>query len=217
METIRIALAEDLTIIRQGLVRLLRDYAEFEIVASARNGKELLKQIKDKEVDLVLLDEEMPEMDGRQTLTVLSQFYPAVKVIVMTLRDSLLHVRRLILSGAKTVINKSVDIQVLAEAIREVYSNEFFCYGDLTWEFLQDIFETPEQTDLLLQGDTLSKREMQIVRLICDGHSNGEISLKLSLSQRTIENHRQRIAKKTGCHTTAELVVFAIRSGVYEI
>lgn len=217
MNTIRIAIAEDQTIVRQGLVRLLSDYSEFEVVAVARNGRDLIKKIKNVSVDLILLDEEMPEMDGRQTLTVLTQFYPAIKVVFLTIRESLQNLSRLILSGAKTVINKSVDFEVLVEAIREVYVNEFFCYGNLTPELLSEILNTPEMTCSILKGDGLTKREIEIVQLICEGKSNGEISLGLSLSQRTIENHRQRISKKTGCRTTAELVVNAIRNGIYEI
>ncbi len=217
MTPIKIALAEDQTIVREGLIRLLGDYLEFQIVAAARNGKELLQQIKGKEVDLVLLDEEMPEMDGRQTLSILHQFYPTVKVVFLTIRESIFNVRRLVLSGAKSVISKTVDVEVLAAAIKEVHYNEYFCFGLLTPEFLEEIINTPEITCTILEGDSLSKREMEIVVLICEGKSNGEISLILSLSQRTVENHRMRISKKTGCKTTAELVVFAIRNGVYEI
>lgn len=217
MQVIKLAIAEDQTIIRQGLVRLLKEYVEFEIIAVARNGKELLNKIKNREVDLVVLDEEMPEMDGRQTLTVLNQYHPSIRVIFLTVRESLSNLRRLILSGAKTVLSKSVDVQVLADAIKEVYTNGFFYYGVLTPDFLTDTFDHPEIKCAVLEGDSLTKREMEIIRLVCEGKSNGEISMELSLSQRTIENHRMRISKKTGCKTTAELVVFAIRNGVYEI
>jgi len=217
MRTIRIALAEDQSIVRQGLVRLLSDYVEFQIVAIARNGKELLNKIKNLNVDLILLDEEMPEMDGRQTLSVLNQFYPAIRVIFLAVQDSASHIRRLILGGAKTVINKSADFGILVEAMKSVFRDEFYFHGKMTPELLHEVLETPEMKCAVLEGDGLTKRELEIVHLICEGRSNGEISLDLSLSQRTIENHRQRIAKKAGCKTTAELVVFAIRNGVYEI
>jgi DNA-binding NarL/FixJ family response regulator len=138
-------------------------------------------------------------------------------VIFLTVRDSVLHLRRLILSGAKTVLSKSVDVQVLVDAIKEVYHNEFFYYGMLTRDFMDEIFNTPEIKCSILQGDGLTKREMEVIILICEGKSNGEISMELSLSQRTVENHRMRISKKAGCKTTAELVIFAIRNGIYEI
>lgn len=217
MQSIKLAIAEDQTIVRQGLVRMLTEYVEFEIIAVACNGKELLQNIKDKEVDLVLLDEEMPEMDGRQTLLVLSQHHPTIRVIFLSVRNSLQHLRRLILSGAKTVLSKSVDLKVLVDAIKEVYYNEFFYHGILTRDFMDEIFNTPEIECAILEGDGLTKRELEVIILICEGKSNGQVSMILSLSQRTVENHRMRISKKTGYKTTAELVIFAVRNGIYEI
>lgn len=217
MQIIKLAIAEDQTILRQGLVKMLREYVEFEIIAVASHGKELLNKIKGKQVDLVLLDEEMPEMDGRQTLTVLNRFYPTVKVILLTIRDSLQNIQRLILSGAKTVVSKSVDVSVLVNAIHDVFETGHFYFGLLTPEFFERALNYPEVKCAVIEGDYLSKREMQIVSLICQGKSNGEMSSELSLSQRTIENHRQRIAKKTGCRTTAELVMYAVRNGIVEL
>lgn len=217
MHTIRLAIAEDHTILRQGLVKLLKEHIEIEIIAVANNGKELLKKIKGKEVDLVLLDEEMPEMDGRQTLSALNAYHPEIRVIFLTVRESLLNLKRLILNGARSVLSKSIDVQILVNAIKEVYYNDFFYYGILTPEFLSNVLEHPEIKCAVLEGDSLSKRELEIIYLICEGKSNGEMSLELSLSQRTIENHRQRISKKTGGKTTAQLVVFAIRHGIYEV
>lgn len=217
MTTIKIALAEDQTIIREGLVRLLSDYLEFQIVASTRNGKELIDSIEGKEVDLVLLDEEMPEMNGLQTLDFLKKFHPDIKVIFFTIGDSLSNLRSLLLSGAKTVLNKMIGFDVLVDAIRKVYSNDFFYYGILTPEFLLGIDDERKIECSLETGVNLTERETEIIVLICRGRSNGEISAELCLSQRTIENHRMRISKRTGQRTTAELVVFAIRNGLYAI
>ncbi|NVK64990.1 MAG: response regulator transcription factor [Flavobacteriales bacterium] len=218
MTTIRIALAEDQEIIREGLSRVLGDFLEFQIVASSRNGKELIEAIKEKEVDLVLLDEEMPEMNGLQTLSFLSQFHPNVKVIFLTIAESIQSLRRYLTHGAWTVLSKSVGIDVLVNAIRQVYTNKRFYHGLLTPEFLLEVnSESEEKESLLDKKNVLTEREAEIVVLICKGRSNGEMSLELSLSQRTVENHRMRISKKTQCRTTAELVVYAIKNNVYAI
>lgn len=217
MTAIRIALAEDQGIIREGLVRLLSDNSEFQVVASSGNGKELINSIQGKGVDLVLLDEEMAEMNGHQTLSFLKEFHPEIKVIFFTLEESLQNLRSLIINGAKTVLNKSVGFEVLVEAIRQVYLNEFFYYGLLTPELLYGIDEEVKHEGAVENRVVLTAREAEIIVLICKGRSNGEISLELCLSQRTVENHRMRISKKTECRTTAELVVYAIRNGVYEI
>jgi DNA-binding NarL/FixJ family response regulator len=108
-------------------------------------------------------------------------------------------------------------LAVLVNVIRDVFETGHFYFGLLTPEFFEMVLNSPEVKSAVIEGDDLSKRERQIVRLICQGKSNGEMSLELSFSQRTIENHRQRISKKTSCRTTEELVIFAIRNGIYEI
>ena len=215
MTAIRIALAEDQGIIREGLVRLLSDNSEFHVVASTENGKELINSIQGKGVDLVLLDEEMAEMNGHQTLSFLKEFHPEIKVIFFTIKESIENLRNLILMGAKTVLNKSIGFHVLVEAIRQVYLDGFFFYGKLTPDFLFGINAKAKSEGEFEKSVVLTARETEIIMLICKGRSNGEISLELCLSQRTVENHRMRISKKTGKKTTAELVVYAIKNDIY--
>lgn len=214
---IKIALADDHKILLQTLTNMLGSEHDMEVVISAPNGKELLRKIKNIKVDVVLLDLDMPVMDGKAVLPILKQYYSKIKVIILSFHDSLMHMRKFLNEGADAYISKATDFEILLKAIRNVYSEGFYFCERVTLDMLAKWNENKLNRLSVLKGDPLTSREKEIVTLICLGKSNGEISFDLNLSQRTVENHRMRISKKIGTNSTASIVVYAVTNGIYEI
>ncbi|MFT6502849.1 MAG: DNA-binding NarL/FixJ family response regulator [Crocinitomicaceae bacterium] len=214
---IKIALADDHRILLETLTVMLGNENDMEVVISAPNGKELLTDMKNSDVDVVLLDLDMPVMDGRATLPIIKQYHKKVKVIILSFHDSLFYMKKFLNEGADAYISKGTDFEILLKAIRSVYKEGFYFCERVTKEVLIKWNENKRNRHSVLQGDPLTTREKEVVQLICEGKSNGEISLELHLSQRTVENHRMRISKKTGTNSTASIVVYAVTNGIYEI
>jgi len=214
---IRIALADDHAILLQTLTDMLGREKDMEVVISAPNGKELLTELKSTKVDIVLLDLDMPIMDGRAVLPILKQYYTSTKIIILSFHDSLMHMRKFLSEGANAYMSKEVDFDVLLAAIRKVNAEGYYFCERVTRDFLNKFRESKQKSPKVLKGDPLSAREKEIVQLICKGRSNGEIALELSLSQRTIENHRMRLSKKIGTNSTAKIVIYAIEKGLFKV
>jgi len=214
---IKIALADDHKILLQTLTKMLGGEHDMEVVISAPNGKELLEKMKTTDVDLVLLDLDMPVMDGRAALPILKKYHSKIKVIILSFHDSLVYMKKYLSEGADAYISKGTDFNILLNAIRNVYNEGFYFCERVTKEVLIKWNESKQNRLSVLQGDPLTDREKEIVQFICKGKSNGEISLELHLSQRTVENHRMRISKKIGTKSTASIVIYAVANGIYEI
>jgi DNA-binding NarL/FixJ family response regulator len=214
---IKIALADDHKILLQTLTQMLGGEYDMEVVISAPNGKELLEKMKTTDVDVVLLDLDMPVMDGRSALPILKKYHSKIKVIILSFHDSLVYMKKYLSEGADAYISKGTDFNILLKAIRNVYNEGFYFCERVTKEVLIKWNESKQNRLSVLQGDPLTDREKEIVQFICKGKSNGEISLDLHLSQRTVENHRMRISKKIGTKSTASIVIYAVANGIYEI
>lgn len=212
---IKIAIADD----HIGFLTLLSDYLSrrnnMEVVIKAIDGIELLAQLKKTAVDIILLDIEMPVMDGRATFVALKSHWSSIKVIIHSFHTSPDVISGFIKNGANAYVSKSQGIDVLVAAIESVILNGY--YAHTSTQQVQFQQRKSQKRKTILDDPFLTDREKEIMRLICKGKSNGEISLELHLSQRTIENHRLRISKKIDVNSTALLVVYAISSGIYEI
>lgn len=215
--TIRIALADDHKMFLQTLANMLNGEEDMEVVITAANGKELLSQMKTTDVDIVLLDLDMPILDGRAAFPILKQYFSKAKIIILSFHDSLVHMRKFLSEGANAYILKGSDFSVLLSAIRKVNKEGYFFCDRVSKELLDKWNEDKLKRTGVINKDPLTDREKEIVRLICAGKSNGEMSLELNLSQRTVENHRMRISKKIGSKSTAHIFEYAVKNGVYII
>lgn len=214
---IRVAHAEDQTILLESLSYMLNQEPDIEVVILARDGKQLLDALKVTETDIVMLDLDMPGIDGKRTFSLLQQFYPQIKIIMFSMHTSYEFVSKYMRNGALAYLQKEIEVKAVVNAIRDVYKKGFHYNNLVTRQFMTKLGKRKVKRVQVIQGERLTPREMEVLQLICKGRTNGEISGLLYISQRTVENHRVRIYKKTGSLTVVDAVVFAIAHGIYKL
>jgi len=214
MSKIRIAIADDYAIIRDGLkVGLARD-DNFEVVLEAESGEELVEGIGRTEVDVVLLDLRMPGMDGMEATTVIRQRFGRVKILAVTMYDDEKFIIHLMEKGANGYLLKNADSDEIRKAIYAVYETGYY-FNDLVNKALL--------RKLVIRGNIkpnfnshveLTERELQVLHLICEEKTNTEIGKIIFLSPRSVEGIRQRLIEKVGVRNTAGLAIFAVKNGI---
>ncbi len=213
MEKIRIALADDHQLFRNGLKILLAAYGEFEVVAEASNGTELLKILEACPADIVLMDISMPEMDGAEATLQLSRRSPDTKVIALSMYGEEEYYYRMVDAGARGFILKDSDISEVNDAIMAVHKGGNYFSQELLYHVIRRI-KNREQEE---KSSSLSKREKEILLKICEGLSNHEIADTLYISKRTVDKHRANLLAKTGSKNTASLILYAIKNRLIEV
>jgi len=213
MDKIRIALADDHQLFRNGLKILLGAYSEFEVVAEASNGEELLKLIVACPADIVLMDISMPGMDGAEATAQITRLYPDISVIALSMYGEEEYYYRMVEAGAKGFILKDSDISEVHDAVIAVYRGGNYFSQELLYHVIRRI-KNREQEE---KSSSLSRREKEILLKICEGLSNHEIAGALFISKRTVDKHRANLLAKTGSKNTASLILYAIRNRLIEI
>lgn len=216
MNAIRIAIVDDHRLFRESLARFLRSEGEFEVVLLASNGSELINELKHTKVDVILLDLSMPVLSGWQTLPILSERYPKIRVILLSMYESDAHIVEGIKLGARSFLCKDCEPDTLIDAIHTVYKEGFF-FDQVSSRALRNKVADRHFEEIRISQEALTERETQIVQLICAGKSNKDISDLLFISVRTVEAHRKSIFMKTDCNNIATLVIYAVKYGIYQI
>jgi len=215
---IKVLLADDHTIVRNGIVALLEKEHDIEIVAEANNGEEVLALLKSGiETDVILTDINMPDMNGMELINTLSDGYPKIKVLVLTMLEQEKYVVKSLDAGASGYLLKNVNIDEIIFAIKQITSGyKYICTG-ISLKLLAQVNDryVVGSSQNKLNGD-ISKREIEILTLIAQGYTNGEIAEKLFTSKRTIEGNRQNLLEKTGTKNTAALISFVIRNRIID-
>jgi len=213
MDKIRIALADDHQLFRNGLKILLGGYNEFEVVAEASNGSELLRIFDNTIPDIVLMDISMPEMDGIEATARLAVQAPGTRVIALSMYGEEEYYYRMLDAGAKGFILKDSDITEVHDAIVAVHKGGNFFSQELLYHVIKRIKNREQE----VKSSSLSKREKEILLKICEGLSNHEIADALFISKRTVDKHRANLLAKTGSKNTASLILYAIKNRLIEI
>ena len=214
MTKTRIALVDDHQLFRKGIASLLESMEDVEVVIEADNGRAFLDVVTAVTPDIVLLDMQMPGMDGVETMKALRQTKPEVKVIYLTVNKE----ERLILScmedGANGFLQKDAHPDEMIEAIRRVRETGYYFNDRVSQIMLRGLsrWKAGEREGQVV----LAERELEVLKLICMEHTTAEIASKLSLSPRTIEGYREKLIQKTKAKNTAGLVVFAAKTGWLE-
>jgi DNA-binding NarL/FixJ family response regulator len=212
-ETIRIIIADDHQLVIDGLKSLLKDVEGITIAAEANDGVELMNQLQFIPADLILLDFNMPRMNGLEVLAATRKKYPALRVIILSMHNERAIVQRTIDLGASGYVLKNADRNELIEAIRQVAAGQRYFSGEVTLGLIQSrdsAGSSPGIADVL---PDLTSREIEILRLVAEGLSNKEISDRLFISHRTVDTHRTNIMRKIGVSNVAGLIRFAMRNG----
>lgn len=212
---IHLLLTDDHTVVTKGIKLLLEDVTDIQCTEEARNGQEALDLLAKTKVDVILMDIEMPVMDGIRTTELISQQYPDIKVVAISIYADYPHVQSMIKAGAKGYLLKNCGKQELEQCIRKVYAGGTFFSDDLTETLLagmQGKFVKKEGTSQFLPS--LSRREKEILKHIVDEDTTSEIAEKLFISVGTVETHRHNMMNKLGVRNTAGLVRVAITHGL---
>lgn len=209
---IRIALADDHTLFRKGMIALLQSQPDFEVVADCDNGKQLLDSLSEHPADVVLLDLEMPEMDGMATTKALAASLPEVMVIILSMHNDEQFIVHLMESGAKGYLLKNTDPDEIEQAIRSVHETGYYFSDLVSRTMLQGLVHKHDMFPKFNNQDALSEREIEVLKLICAERTTTEIGEELFISPRTVEGHRNNILQKTGARNTAGMVVYAIKN-----
>lgn len=208
---IRLLLTDDHTVVTEGIKLLLSDVHDIQCVAEARNGQQALQQLAAIPADVALMDIDMPIMDGVKCTEMISQQFPSVKVVAISIYADYPHVQSMIKAGAKGYLLKNCGKQELEQCIRKVHSGGTFFSDDLTETLLagmQGKLVKKEGTTQFMP--TLSRREKEILKLIIDEATTAEIAERLFISIGTVETHRHNMMNKLGVRNTAGLVRIAI-------
>jgi two-component system response regulator DegU len=209
MKNIKIAVADDHILFRQGISGLLNEQEGLKVIFEATNGQELLEILEKKIPDVILMDIQMPVMDGIKATKLVSVLYPEVKIIVITMHENEQMACHLLENGASGFLAKNTDIEIVIHAIFEVMKRGYYMSEEISQALLK-----ARKKIIAFDDNKLSDREIEIVKLICKQQSNAEIAEELDLSPRTVETHKKNILKKTQSKNTAGIVLYAINNNL---
>ncbi len=218
IEPIRVIIADDHVLYRAGVKTSLSTKKDIKVIAEADNGMHLINLIKNIEVDVILLDIQMPIMDGIATLPEIKKISPQTKVIMLTMVDDNSMITKLMELGANSYLTKTSDSEIIYEAIKTCFEQEYY-FNSLTNKALLSNLKqkqpvTPQQ--LTPQEAQLNDKETTILRLMCEEKSTKEIADLVDLSPRTVEAIRDRLKVKTGSKTTTGLIMYAVKHKIIE-
>ena len=214
MKQLKVYIADDHTLFRKAMVNLLRSFERITDVKDAENGKELVTLIKYEMPDVVIVDLQMPVMDGTETSTIILQKYPEVKIIILTMHDSNKFILHMMDLGVHAFLLKNTEPDELEKAIYAVADKDFY-HNELVAAVLRkNVTEKRMSQRPTFQLPELTEREKEVLLLICQELTMKEIGQRLFLSENTVRNHRVNIMEKVGVNNIVGLVKYAYDTGV---
>jgi DNA-binding NarL/FixJ family response regulator len=209
---LKVYLAEDHNVVRKGMQRLLNSFEQVDVVKDAANGKELLTLIEEDNPDAVILDVEMPVMGGIEAAKIIADRYPAVKMLVLTMHNEAVFINKLMDIGVHGFLSKSAEPQEVEKALRAIVEKDFY-KNDIATKALLNSNKGAEEDRYC----KLTNREIEILLLICQELTPGEISERLQISEKTFFNHRANILEKTKARGNVGLIRYAILNGYFKL
>ena len=211
--SVRIILAEDHRITREGLVNLLQERPDMEVVGEAENGREAVKLASELSPDLVIMDVTMPDLNGIDATRIITSGSNNTKVIALSMYSDKQFVQGMIQAGASGYLLKDCAFEELVSAIQAVIQGDTYLSPGIAGIVVQD-YLTKLTTDRSSADTVLTNREREVLQLIAEGNSTKEIAAHLTVSVKTVETHRRQIMEKLGIFSIAELTKYAIREGL---
>ncbi|WP_298616148.1 response regulator transcription factor [uncultured Odoribacter sp.] len=216
MQKLKIYLVDDHKLFREGLKLLLSTQDFVHHIYEASNGREFIESLSLVDCDVVLMDIEMPGMNGIEATREALRLHPDLKIIVLSMYGDEQYYYKMIDAGAKGFMLKNTGIENVVTAIKKVAAGENFFSEELLFSILNNMRDN-NKTETESPDSEISEREMEILYHVCKGKSNQEIADELFISKRTVDKHRANLLSKTGCRNTAALVMYAIKNKIIEI
>ncbi len=214
MQTYKVLLADDHTLLRNALASLIDNFAECTVIYQASNGEEVKELIKTGEIPQVaILDLNMPKMDGYETARWLQQDYPEIKVIVLTMYDSEIALLRLLQVGVRGFLKKDIHPDVLQSAILSV-ANDGYYYSHETTGKLTTFFQRHPSIQTSIEKAMLSEIEIEFLKLASTDMTYKEIATAMKMSPRAIDNYRDTLFEKLGVKSRVGLAIYAVKNGI---
>lgn len=215
MPNIKMLLVDDHEIVRDGLKTLMESQHGVDIVAEAENGLEALESCKNNEIDIIVMDVNMPEMDGIQATKAIKEKYPNIKILALTMSDNDVHIRKMIEAGASGYILKNAGRDELKKAFEALMNDQHYFSDSATQSVMMELVRNKGKTSVGNDAQ-ITERELEILDLIIKEHTNQEIAEKLFISVRTVDAHRRNLLQKTGARNTAGLVRYALENNLFD-
>ena len=213
----RILIAEDHTIVRQGLSALINRQPDMQVVGEAKDGKEAVDKTKELRPDVVLMDIAMKHMNGLEATAQIKKIVPEVKVLVLTMYENEEYIFQILRVGASGYLLKEAAMTDLISAIKAVNRGESYLSPSISKKVIDDYIRRAELGEKAGIDDMLSNREREVLQLIAEGHTYEKIASILCLSKKTVETHRANIMDKLNIHDKVGLVKYALRKGLIKL
>lgn len=210
--TIKVAITDDHPIVANGLKKILDDFESIDVVAVYATGNDMLKQVGTSLPDVMLLDMNLPDLEGPDLARQLLKKFPSIKIIVLTSSDVTVQVKKMLQIGCQGYLLKDSDDKTIVQAIETVYNGGQFLSPIIQQQLVNDMFKSKNQK----QNTLLTRREKEVLQLITQEYTNQEIADKLFISLHTVDNHRSSLLQKLDAKNTAGLVKKAIENGLVE-
>jgi two-component system response regulator DegU len=207
-KSIKLAVVDDQPLFRKGLISLIKEFDQFDVIIDASHGQKLIEQLENENPDVILLDIEMPVMNGIQTTEYLRKKYPGIKILILTMHNEEEIIHNLIEKGAHGFLLKNSDLEIIIEAIHSVITNGYYFNDSVSKTMVKELVSN-EKIKPIFQTANLSRREIEVIQLICKEFTNREIAVQLFISARTVDGHREKILNKINAKNTAGIVMYA--------
>lgn len=214
MKKIKILIADDHKILRQGIISLLKSQPDLEVVGEAHDGKEAVEKTKELKPDVVLMDIGMPDLNGLEATRQIKKYDSKIKVLILTIHKNEEYIFQSLQTGASGYLLKETAVEDLISAIHSAYKDDSFLSPSISKTVIDAFLRKSAKGRDPTAFDTLTPREREILQLIAESHTNSEIGKMLYISKKTVDAHRTHIMEKLDIHDVVDLVKYAIRKGI---
>lgn len=211
---VRILLADDHILVRQGIRRILEEHADWQVVGEANDGRDAVRQTLELQPNVVVMDIGMPQLNGIEATRQITRRAPSIRVLILSMHADEAYITQAVEAGASGFILKDSADTELVKAVTAAIQGRSFFSPKATTVLLDEYRKTLARRGITDRYESLSEREREVFQLIAEGHSNKSIATILGVSPATVETHRAHIMEKLDLHSVAEIVLYAVRRGV---